>query len=168
MHDRQFGDATGFFENAFRIAESDSDSELTAYAQGGNYHLRKLLLWECYLESAADKACRAHLRAVFNMGIDENEIQQLYRRESLPHALSCRNYFYLLLQEHLLLFDEEFRSRVPPQVRLERMACLLDLLENPHCSQREDNLINRARTIEHHLQGRLASVLPDARYTRAS
>ena len=160
----QFAEAIGFFESAFRIADSDSD--LSAYAQSGNYYLRKLLLWECYLESFALGGRREHLRAAFNMNMDANEIQQTYRRESLPGGLRCRDYFCLLLQESLFIFDDEFRYRVPPEDRIERMGCFMDLLENPHCPEREDALIGRAQAIERDVLTRLPGVLPDVRYAR--
>jgi hypothetical protein len=160
----QFAEAIGFFESAFRIADSDSD--LTAYARSGNYHLRKLLLWECYLESFAASGRHEYLRAAFNMNMGANEIQQTFRRESLPDGLRCRDYFYLFLQESLFLFDDAFRDRAPPEDRLERIGHLMDLLENPHCHEREDILVKRAQAIERDMMNKLPSVLPNVRYGR--
>jgi len=160
----QFHEAIRSFESAFRLAESDAD--LTAYSQGGNYHLRQLLLWECHLESGAQGGARENLRAAFNRGVDENAIRQVFFRERLPGGLRCRDYFYLLFQESLFLFDEEMGHRRPPQERLARIGDLMDLIENPHCPDRTDELLERARGIERNVITQLASRFPAERYSR--
>jgi hypothetical protein len=160
----QFQEAIRGFESAFLIAESDSD--IADYAAGGNYHLRKLLLWECYLESFAHENTRDHLYAAVNMDVDESTIQQTFYREGLPGSFSCREYFYLLLQESLFLFDEEIGHRKPTHQRLARLGDLMDLIENPHCPQKSDDLIRRAQEIERDVVTRLRSRFPGERYPR--
>jgi hypothetical protein len=145
MRKGQFQEAINHFESAFILAESDD--KLEDYAQGGNYHYRKILLWQCYLEEIARSDNRKLLRAVVNMKIDENTIKGILVREQTPGGLTCTHYFYLLLQEKLFLLDKQIRNRRGPKVHLERAVQLMDLVEDPHCPERMEELVSRAQKI---------------------
>jgi hypothetical protein len=160
----EFDAAIPRFEAAFTVAESDVD--LRDYARAGNYHLRKLNLWMCYLESAAAAGDRRYLQAAFNLGIDENAIAGTYQRERIAGGLQCRDYLYLLLQERLFLFDAEMRRRAPLHARLERIAQLMDLVEDPHCPGRQDDLVARMRLLEEELKTKVPQTLRGQRFVR--
>ncbi len=150
-----FKDAIKFYESAFSLAESDVS--LDDYASGGNYYYRKILLWQCYLEGSEREESHECLRNAFNMGIDENEIIKMFRLQDSWPVLRCDHYFYLLLQEKLFLFDEEYRNRIPVDQRLQRVKHLMDLIEDPFCPQKEEQLIQRAVEIECQIQDKLPS-----------
>ena len=141
----QFQEAISHFEPAFILAESDD--KLEDYAQGGNYHHRKIMLWQCYLEEIARSDNRNRLRAVVNMKIDENAIKEILVQEQTPGGLTCTHYFYLLLQEKLFLFDEQIRHRRGPKFHLGRIDQLMDLIEDPHCPERREELVSRAQKL---------------------
>ena len=150
MHNRQFQEAIRHFESAFILAESDDKIE--DYAQGGNYHYRKIMLWQCYLEEIARSKNLNRLRAVVNMKIDENSIKEILVREQTLVGLSCAHYFYLLLQEKLFLLDEQIRSRRGPQFHLARTVQLMDLIEDLHCPERMEKLVLRAQKLTRELE----------------
>lgn len=160
----EFAQAILGFEAAFAIAESDV--ELDPYCQAGNYFLRKLNLWACYLERAVGEGIRECLKAAFNLGIDENTIEGTHRRERIAGGLQCGNYFYLLLQEVLFLFDDEMRDRRPPEARLERISQLMDLIEDPHCPGRQDEFLARMRLLEGELTAKVPKILPGRQFVR--
>jgi|APFre7841882630_1041343.scaffolds.fasta_scaffold03277_2 guanyl-specific ribonuclease Sa len=145
MHKRQFQMAISHFESAFLLAESDD--KLEDYTQGGNYHYRKIFLWQCYLEEIARSDNRNRLRAVVNMKMDENAIKEILVREQDPGGLTCTHYFYLLLQEKLFLFDEQIRHRKGRKFHLGRTVQFMDLIEDPHCPERKEELVSRAEKL---------------------
>lgn len=160
----RFEEAIEWFESAFVIAEADSD--LAEYAQGGNYHFRKLLLWQCYLETANRGAHPQHLRAVLKMGIDENSIRETYVRETAHGSLQCRDYFNLLLQEILFLFDADALYRISIEQSVSRIADLMKLIEDPHGPGRQDDFVARALQMEAEVNVRLEAIGSDIRYER--
>ncbi|MDA8179504.1 MAG: hypothetical protein M0T69_08210, partial [Deltaproteobacteria bacterium] len=87
----------------------------------------------------------------------------------LNHSLGelrCRDYFYLLLQQSLFLFDNEFRNRKPLEHSLSRIAQLMDLIENPHCPDREEDFVKRAGEVECEIKEKLPGIAPGACYVR--
>lgn len=150
-----FKDAIKFYESAFLLAESDVS--LDDYASGGNYYYKKILLWQCYLEVSERDGSHESLRNAFNMGMDENEIIKMFQRQDTHPFLTCDHYFYLLLQEKLFLFDEEYRNRIPVDQRLQRVKHLMDLIEDPCCLKKEEQLLQKAKAIERQIQDKLPS-----------
>lgn len=165
MKNNKFEDAIRRFEAAFAIAESDT--VLDDYSRSGNYYPRKILLWECFLEVVARGGNSEHLRTAYNMKIDENTIREKYVRDQCPGELCCRDYFYLLLQEKIFLFDEDIRLRASPEQRLARIAQLMDLIENPHCPEQNKELITRAKHIELAVAAELTNIAPGLQYPRS-
>ena len=86
------------------------------------------------------------------MKIDENAIKEILVREQFLGGLSCTHYFYLLLQEKLFLLDEQIRSRRGPQFHLTRAVQLMNLIEDPHCPERMENLVLRAQKLTREIE----------------
>jgi len=159
IRESNFKDAIKFYESAFSLAESDES--LDDYASGGNYYYKKILLWQCYLEVSEREGIHECLRNAFNMGMDENEILKMFQRQnSYTTTLRCDHYFYLLLQEKLFLFDEEYRERGSVDNRLQRIKNLMDLIEDPFCPQKDEQLVQRAKGIERQVQDEITKLIP--------
>ena len=142
---RQFAEAIRYFETAFELAESDE--KLEDYIRGGNYYRRKIFLWQCYLEEIANTKNRECLRAVVNMKIEENAIKEIHEQDRASGGLTCAHYFYLLLQEGLFLDYEEICSRSGSQFHIKRARQFMNLIEDPHCPERMEELVLRAQKL---------------------
>lgn len=106
------------------------------------------------------------MRNAFNMGMDESEIIKMFQRQDSHPTLRCDHYFYLLLQEKLFLFDEEYRNRVSVDQRLQRIKHFMYLLEDPCCPQKEEQLLQKAKAIERQIQDRIPKLILGSNYKR--
>ncbi|MDO8141294.1 MAG: hypothetical protein Q6358_07310 [Candidatus Brocadiales bacterium] len=166
MRESNFKDAIKLYKSAFSLAESDES--LDDYASGGNYYYKKILLWQCYLEVSERERIHECLCNAFNMGMDGNEILKMFQlQNSYTTTLRCDHYFYLLLQEKLFLFDEEYRKRGSVDNRLQRIKNLMDLIEDPFCPQKDEQLVQRAKGIEQQIQDRIPILIPGKHYMRS-
>jgi hypothetical protein len=160
----RFNGAITYFEAAFVIAESNTT--LQDYEQGHNYHYAKVKLWQCYLEEANRSNNREYLRSAFNLKMDENAINTILTRECDPGRLRCVHYFYLLFQEKQFLFDPQIQGRKSPKARLDRVRQLMELIEDPHCPERDENLVRRAQDLESEIKERIVTTGSGIRYSR--
>lgn len=153
----KFGDAIRLFESQFAIAESDTT--LDDYAQiPGRYWGQKTALWRCYLESYMATKNEEHFHLAFNMGMDENTIVSIKAREPGWSGLDCRDYFYLLMQEWVLVLNARTRDRRPFETSISRLGNLLELTLSFNSPNRNDRLQERASALEIEMRAQLPAI----------